>query len=131
MKSRERAVSPLLEMIISILILAFAGVVSVSIFLSARYTQIMSFDKTNAMYKVQNVIEMTKADKNADKSTYFDENWQECDENEAVFALSITAEEKESLIFAKAECHRIEKYPFIKEGSEKLCSIDFTVRNAE
>lgn len=127
MKSRERAVSPLLEMIISILILAFAGVVSVSIFLSARYTQIMSFDKTNAMYKVQNAIEMTKAD----KSTYFDENWQECDENEAVFALSITAEEKESLILAKAECHRIEKYPFIKEGSEKLCSIDFTVRNAE
>ena len=95
MKSRERAVSPLLEMIISILILAFAGVVSVSIFLSARYTQIMSFDKTNAMYKVQNAIEMTKADKNTDKSTYFDENWQECDENEAVFALSVTAEEKE------------------------------------
>lgn len=131
MKSRERAVSPLLEMIISILILAFAGVVSVSIFLSARYTQIMSYDKTNAMYKVQNAIEMTKADKNAGKLTYFDKNWRECDENEAVFALSITAGEKESLIFAKAECRRIEKYPFIKEGSEKLCSIDFTVRNAE
>ena len=130
MKSRERAVSPLLEMIISILILAFAGVVSVSIFLSARYTQIMSFDKTNAMYKVQNAIEMTKADKNADKSTYFDKNWQECDENKAVFALSITAEENESLIFAKAECRKIEKYPFIKEGSEKLCSIDFTARKA-
>lgn len=128
MKSRERAVSPLLEMIISILILAFAGVVSVSIFLSARYTQIMSFDKTNAMYKVQNAIEMTKADKNADKSTYFDKNWQECDENEAVFALSVTTEEKENLLSGNAECRKIEKYPFIKEGSEMLCSIDFTLR---
>ena len=128
MKSRERAVSPLLEMIISILILAFAGVVSVSIFLSARYTQIMSFDKTNAMYKVQNVIEMTKADKIPENPMYFDKNWQECDEKKAIFALSITTDEKENLIFAKAECHRIEKYPFIKEGSEKLCRIDFTVR---
>ena len=122
MKIRERAAAPLLEMIISIMILAFAGVVTLGIFLSARYTGILSSDKTNAMYKVQNAIEMAE---NKDFTQYFDENWQECDENNAVFALNVTGNEKDGLYEGVASCVKTEAYPFLKAGSEKLCTIDF------
>ena len=64
--------SPLLEMIISIVILAFAGVVTLGIFLSARYTAVLSSDKTNAIYKAQNAIENAET---GDFTQYFDENW--------------------------------------------------------
>ena len=131
MKTRERAAAPLLEMIISITVLAFAGVVALGVFLSARFTQTMSQDKVNAMYKVQNAIELVKADDEiTELSAFYDEKWQECDELTAVFDLRVSGESSDGLFNGKAECRRIEKYPFIRDNDGSLCTIEFAARRA-
>ena len=114
--------APLFEMIISIVILAFAGVVTLGIFLSARCTAVLSSDKTNAIYKAQNAIEKAET---GDFTQYFDENWQECDENKAVFVLKITGNTQDSFYEAKVSCEKTAPYPFLRAGSEKLCAIEF------
>lgn len=129
MKIKERAVSPLLEMLISIMILAFAGVVSLNIFLSARNTQRLSDDKTEAMYMVQNVIETMKisplSEIKEENILWYDENWQQTTEEKAMFSISSGTEENEGFLSGTVVCTRTEPYSFLPEGTEKLCSVEF------
>jgi type II secretory pathway pseudopilin PulG len=137
----------LTEIIISVLIFAAAGAITLTCFGTARYTQIKSNDKTNALMEVQSAFELIKnsgssaeaqeilkkefsAISNESASSYekyYDINWRECRSEDREFTLSVEIskykEEYGEMDEIKIAVDKEKKYPFIKDGGRNLFSI--------
>lgn len=144
----------LVEIIMSVLIFAIAGVIMLNCFAVARFTQIKANDKVMAGNIVQSDMELIRASANSNDidefllSTYsvyqdnenghlyikyYDSNWDLCDDDEKEYSISLkvsneqvsSGEMKSISVVAK----KIEPYPFFnkdkaEQNSDNIYSIE-------
>lgn len=131
----------LVEIILSVLIFAVAGVIMLNCFAYAKYTQEKANDKVAASWLVQSDAEMIKSTdslddavllltKNHEKKVkdgfsdiyinYYDKDWNPCSEEEQEYALNtvISLEEKEygKIMDIKITVEKSKPYPFVDKG---------------
>lgn len=129
----------LLEIILSVIIFAAAGIIMLNCFGIARFTQIRANDKTAAGAIIQSDFEIIKSlkspaemheflndsydEKISDNpimfTKYFDENWVQGRGKD--YTVTVTVEEENlnsgSLVSINISAQRTKPYPFIKKGS--------------
>lgn len=138
----------LLEIILSVLIFAAAGMIMLNCFAIARFTQERANDKAAAGAIIQSDFEIIKSLKTLDEvheflkdayetrsidennhvyTKYYDKGWNESNNNEYSVTLSLREEELKSghLIEINISAKKERPYPFIKkEGQEEIYKID-------
>lgn len=138
----------LLEILLSILIFAAAGIIMLNCFAIARFTQIRANDKTIAGTIIQSELEIIKSFNSADEmhkflnnsyeekknnsnsyiyTKYYDENWNQSISKEYAVTIMITSENLKSgdLININIVSEKEKPYPFIKnEGIKQIYSIE-------
>lgn len=139
----------LVEIILSILIFAVAGVIMLTCFAYANFTQIKANDITIAGNKVQTDSEMIRASLSAEEAydflsknysligeseksrqyiRYFDKEWNPCSENENEYQMETEViEENEdkagSMLSIKITVQKSKPYPFIGKFDETVFSV--------
>lgn len=132
MKSQSKASAPILEIIISTAVFAFAGVFILNMFLTARYTQMAAYDKTEGTNIARSAVEtvMARVEKDGAKSentvSFYDKEWKSCDEKDGVYKLSIEYGTENNLVKGKAEMVRLSPYPFVKNDYSQLFFSEFS-----
>jgi type II secretory pathway pseudopilin PulG len=133
MKKKERNGAPLIEIIVSIGILALVGSIVVTIFLGAYYAAIYSSDKNAAVFTAQNTMEAALTgseeellglgfEKNGEGYiAYFDKEWSA--DGDRLFSVELSISENDGLRSADVEIKRIEKYPFLNESRMELYTL--------
>lgn len=131
----------LVEIILSVLIFAVAGVIMLNCFAYAKYTQVKANDKVAASWIVQSDAEMIKSSKTMDEAVmfltknyekkiedkssdiytnYYDKNWKICSEGEQEYAMNtlITYEDKKygKIMDIKITVEKSSPYPFVDRG---------------
>nr|WP_300092811.1 hypothetical protein [Sedimentibacter sp.] len=131
----------LVEIILSVLIFAVAGVIMLNCFAYAKYTQVKANDKVAASWIVQSDAEMIKSSKTMDEAVmfltknyekkiedkssdvytnYYDKNWKICSEDEQEYAMNtlITYEDKKygKIMDIKITVEKSSPYPFVDRG---------------
>jgi hypothetical protein len=131
----------LVEIILSVLIFAVAGVIMLNCFAYAKYTQEKANDKVSASWLVQSDAEMIKSADTLDEAviflkknhenksndgssdiyiSYYDKDWNPCSEKEQEYALStvISLEDKEygEIMDIKITVEKSKPYPFVDKG---------------
>lgn len=144
----------LVEIILSVLIFAVAGVIMLNCFAYAKYTQEKANDKVAASWLVQSDAEMIKSSdtlndavlfvtKNYDKKiedgysviyiNYYDKDWNPCSEEEQEYALNtvISLEENEygEIMDIKITVEKSKPYPFVDKG--KLTSPVYLIETSK
>lgn len=138
----------LLEIILSLLIFATAGIIMINCFAIARFTQIRANDKAIAGAILQSDFEIIKSFKNADEmheflnnsyevkkdtnknyiyTKYYDESWNQGSTKEYEVTIMLSDENSTSgeLIKIKASAEKEKPYPFIKkEGVQQIYSLE-------
>lgn len=138
----------LLEILLSALIFAAAGIIMLNCFALARFTQIRANDKTRAGAILQSDFEIIKSLGNLDKvrefldnsyeaktigdgsfiyEKYYDENWNEGPAEEYGLTVVLKGEETVSgnLVSISISAEKIKPYPFIKDkGAQQIYSIE-------
>lgn len=138
----------LLEIILSVLIFAAAGIIMLNCFAIARFTQIRANDKAIAGAILQSDFEVIKSLNTADEmheflnntyettnisdnnyiyTKYYDENWNQSTTKEYAVTIMISDENSISgdLIKINISAKKEKPYPFIKkEGIEQIYSIE-------
>lgn len=139
----------LIEIIISILILAISGAIILNCFAMARFTQIKSNDKVVAGIKVQTIIELIKStnkiedidnilqdyysEKNIAENSitlleYYDNNWEKCSFENKEYLLTVEIISTKVIAGNLTNIHvsieKVKSYPFIKSGKEPLYSVN-------
>lgn len=138
----------LVEIIMSVLIFAIAGVIMLNCFAVARFTQIKANDKVMAGNIMQSDMELIRASKNSNEIDefllsaysvcqdnenghlyvkYYDSNWDLCNDDEKEYSISLnvsdvqvdSGEMKSITIMAE----KIEPYPFINKAEQKADTI--------
>jgi hypothetical protein len=136
----------LLEIILSVIIFAAAGIIMLNCFGIARFTQIRANDKTAAGAIIQSDFEIIKSlkspaemheflndsydEKISDNpimfTKYFDENWVQGRGKD--YTVTVTVEEENlnsgSLVSINISAQRTKPYPFIKKGGQDIYSVD-------
>lgn len=138
----------LVEIILSVLIFAAAGIIMLNCFAIARYTQFRANDKVIAGTIVQSDFEIIKSSDSVDEmdemleksytskqiannylyTKYFDKNWN-ISESQKEYAMIIMVSGKNSnsgeLKNISITIEKTKPYPFInKKGAEKIYSIE-------
>lgn len=127
----------LIEIIISSLIFAAAGIIMLNMFGIARYTQISANDKVRAGALIQSDIEIIKSLNSPDEMyeflndsytietdsyvKYFDENWVSSKNREFKITAIITSDENYKsgeLKNITVSVEKTKKYPFLKGGTQ-------------
>lgn len=130
----------LLEIILSVIIFAAAGIIMVNCFGIARFTQIRANDKVAAGAIIQSDFEIIKSlktpdevheflydsydEKTSDKPhtyvKYFDENWVQGKGREYIVTISVDQENYNSgdLVSINISAEKTKPYPFIRKGGE-------------
>lgn len=131
----------LVEIILSVLIFAVAGVIMLNCFAYAKYTQVKANDKVSASWIVQSDAEMIKSAKTIDEAVmfltknyekkiedkgsdiytnYYDKNWKICSEDEQEYAMNtlISYEDKKNgkIMDIKITVEKSRPYPFVDRG---------------
>ncbi len=141
----------LVEIILSVLIFAIAGVIMLNCFAIAKFTQQKSNDKTNASVLVQSSFEYIKSansyeemkqiieetysnetytEKNYETiyTIYYDNNFNECVKENQKFVMNINIENIANtygeLYDMDISMEKIEKYPFIKNEDKIIYFIE-------
>ncbi len=138
----------LLEILLSVLIFAVAGIIMLNCFAIARFTQIRANDKAIAGTILQSDLEIIKSLNSVDKvrefldntyesktigdsnciyEKYYDENWNKGTAKEYGVTIILNGEKTASgsLISISISAEKVKPYPFIKkEGAEKIYSIE-------
>lgn len=138
----------LLEIILSVLIFAAAGIIMLNCFAIARFTQIRTNDKVVAGAIMQSDIEIIKSlnsvdevyeflnntyeaktigDNNCIFEKYYDENWNEGADKEYGVTIILNGEKTISgnLVSIIIKAEKEKPYPFIKkDGAEQIYSIE-------
>lgn len=138
----------LLEIVLSLLVFAAAGIIMLNCFAIARYTQIRANDKTMAGAILQSHFEIIKSFNNANEihefldnsyevkkdinknyvyTKYYDKYWKQGSTKEYTVTIIISDENSTSgkLIKINASAEKEKPYPFIKkEGIEQIYSIE-------
>lgn len=134
----------LVEIILSVLIFATAGIIMLSCFGIARFTQIRANDKTEAGMIIQSDFEVIKSLKSTvemheflDESyeekepgniytKYYDENWKQGSDRDYSVTIVIDQENTRSgdLVKINISAEREKPYPFINKGSREIYSIE-------
>lgn len=138
----------LVEIIMSVLIFAIAGVIMLNCFAVARFTQIKANDKVMAGIIMQSDMELIRASKISNEIDefllsnytvsqdnenghlyikYYDSNWNLCNDAEKEYSISLnvsnvqvnSGEMKSINIVAE----KIEPYPFINKAEQKADNI--------
>ncbi len=136
----------LVEILLSVLIFAAAGIIMLTCFGIARYTQIRANDKAKAGAIIQSDFEIIKSLKSAEEmyefldssyeskepgntfsySKYYDENWKQGNDRYYTIALVISRENCISgdLVSIRISAVKESPYPFIKKDSREIYSIE-------
>ena len=136
----------LVEIILSVLIFAAAGIIMLSCFGIARFTQIRANDKAAAGAIIQSDFEIIKSLKSTDEmheflkgsydtkelgniytyTKYYDENWKEGGSRNYAVTIVIDQENSRSgdLVNLSITAEKEKPYPFIKKGSREIYSIE-------
>ena len=133
----------LVEIILSVLIFAIAGVISLNCFFMARFTQVKANDKVTAGNLIQSDIETIKSLESSAEVTdfllnnfqilknennvstyvnFYDKDWNLCEEgnNEYLVMISISDEftANGTLTDIELVAERIKPYPFINKNND-------------
>lgn len=138
----------LLEIILSVLIFAAAGIIMLNCFAIARFTQIRANDKAVAGAILESDLEIIKSlksvnevyeflnnsyeaktmsDSNCIFEKYYDENWNTGTVKEYEVTIILNGEKKSSgnLVSINIKAEKIKPYPFIKkDGAQQIYSIE-------
>lgn len=134
----------LVEIILSVIIFAFAGVIILNLFSIARYTQIKANDKVIAGSIVQSNVEIIEASENLNKMhefmlnnytlvqeensshfyvNYYSKSWDLCSEKEKVYLITVKISDAKTksgaLETISITAERSEPYPFINKNDQK------------
>ena len=132
----------LVEIIMSVLIFAIAGVIMINCFAYARFTQVKANDKVTAVFLVQSNVEMIKASETvnvaeqflSENSTlvddsskkksyikYYDKDWNLCSEDKNEYSMKITISNENldygHMMDVSITVEKSKMYPFIDKGS--------------
>lgn len=131
MKKNERTGAPLVEIIISIGILAIVGSIVVVLFLGAHYAAVFANDKNEAVFVAQSAVEnalmgneqgLEAFTKQGDTYTlYYNEDW--INSGEALFEVVLTVSEQDNMRRAEVEVRRLRSYPFLNGERTGLFSL--------
>lgn len=144
----------LVEIILSVLIFAVAGVIMLNCFAYAKYTQEKANDKVAASWLVQSDAEMIRSADTLDQAVlflakkyekkakdgssdiytnYYDKDWKPCSEEEQEYTLNtvISLDEKEygEFMDIKITAEKSKPYPFIDKG--KLTSPVYSIETGK
>ncbi len=131
----------LLEIVLSALIFAVAGIIMLNSFAIARFTQVRANDKTLASSIIQSDLEIIKSLNSSDEMheflneyydikdqdnnsytyiKYFDENWKQGSKKEYSVTTRVSNGNSKSgkLIKISIQVEKEKPYPFIKKGQE-------------
>ncbi len=135
----------LLEIILSVLIFAAAGIIMLNCFGIARFTQVKANDKVKAGAIIQSDFEIIKSLNTAEKmgkfldsyetkesgnintyTKYYDENWIQGSGKEYAITIMIDNHNSSSgeLVNINISAEKAKPYPFIKTGGQQIYSID-------
>jgi hypothetical protein len=144
MNNERKALLPLIEILISTGIFAIAVILTLQIFMLARFLGNRTSDMADAILKVQYVAETIKAFQSVDEidkffenetiqttgaintrlslsgatiyNIYYDINWRQADSADgAVFVTEIYIELQGSVYLYSIDLYKIEPYPFIND----------------
>lgn len=138
-QGNTKSLLPLVEIIISIGIFAVAVVLTLQLFLLAKFLGDKTSDMARAIFEIQNVAENIKllktdeeienyikndvgnTDENGYYNLYYDGNWQHADlYSDAVFVMKIALNKEDDytagdLYNFRLDLYRAEPYPFIDD----------------
>jgi len=132
MNNERKALLPLIEILISTGIFAIAVILTLQIFMLARFLGIRTSDTADAILKVQYVAETIKSTQTNEEmgefldtleqymQIYYDINWERThDWNKAVYFIQIygssVGEDAGAFYESEISLYRIEPYPFIND----------------
>ena len=129
MNNERKALLPLIEILISTGIFAIAVILTLQIFMLAKFLGIRTSDTADAILKVQHVAETIKSCGSDEEmgdflgsleqsmQIYYDVNWERThDLNEAVYFIQIYDRNSAgSLYESEINLYRLEPYPFVND----------------
>lgn len=117
-KGATRSGAPLAELIVSIGVFAFAGALTLQLFLGARFAAAKARDLNWAVMTAQTLAEEFKAFGGEDGVFYYDEDWKPS-EQPALFTVEVSVSEGAAgMRYAGITVRRERPYPFLKEEED-------------